>query len=63
MLGNGNPVPQGDVLGPGTKDLRWCSSDNYLGVLLICLSSKLDFIFVLYHVIILSRILNGDRVV
>lgn len=47
MLGNGNPVPQGDVLGPGTKDLRWSSSDNYLGVLLICLSSKLDFIFVL----------------
>jgi hypothetical protein len=33
MFGNGKPFSQGEASGPGTKDLRCSSLDNYLRIL------------------------------
>jgi len=62
MFGNGNPFSQGKVSGPGTKVLRWSSSDNYLRVLFNTYMSSNLISFGYIHVIILSRILDGNRV-
>lgn len=62
MFGNGNPFSQGEVSGPGTKVLRWSSSDNYLRVLFNKYLSSNLISFHYIHMILLSRILNGNRI-